>query len=107
MQQRLGVSMQTLHQLVGKNQLLALPTNSGEAVFPDFQLNKAGRVYPDLPRILAIFDGSVVTSYTIASWLKGPKDYLGGVTPIRWLELDRDPEPVIAGAEVAAARLAR
>lgn len=106
MQQRLGVSVRTLHRLVEKNQLLALPTNSGESVYPDFQFNKAGRVYTDLPRVLSIFDGVVVTSYTIASWLKGPKDYLGGVTPIRWLELERDPAPVIAGAEVAAARLA-
>jgi hypothetical protein len=105
-QQRLGVSIQTLHQLVGKHELLALPTTSGEAVYPDFQFNRAGRVYPDLPRILAIFDGVVATSYTIASWLKGPKDYLGGEAPIRWLALERDPEPVIAGAEVAAARLA-
>lgn len=106
MQQRLGVSNQTLRTLAEKNELLALSTTSGEVVYPDFQFNKAGRVYPDLPRILAIFDGAVVTAYTIASWLKGPKDYLGGVTPIRWLELERDPALVIAGAEVAAARLA-
>lgn len=102
----LKVSSQDLHAMVDEHALLALPTKAGETVYPRFQFTAEGRVYPALPRILAIFDGAVVTTYSVASWLKGPKDYLGGLTPIRWLELERDPESVIAGAEVAAARLA-
>jgi hypothetical protein len=54
---------------------------------------------------MRIFDGIAMTPYTIASWLVGPKDYLEGETPIRWLQLERDVDPVIEGAEVAAARL--
>ena len=87
--------------------LLALPTREGDVVYPAYQFNKTGTVYPDIERNISIFDGVVATPYTIASWLRGPKKYLGGNAPIQWLELERDPEPVLAGAEVAAARLAR
>ena len=103
----LKVSSKDLRAMVDEHALLALLTKAGETLYPRFQFAEDGRVYPDLRRILAIFDGVVVTTYTVASWLKGPKEYLGGVTPIRWLELGRDPAPVIAGAEVAAARLVR
>lgn len=104
----LGVSsVQTVADLEQDKKLLALPTRDGRLVFPAFQFSQTGAIYPEIERIIAIFDDIVVTPYTIASWLRGPKEYLQGNSPIRWLELGRDPELVIAGAEVAAARLAR
>lgn len=106
-QQRLGLSSRReLDKMVRRNQLLALPTPDGQIVYPAFQFDEHGRVYPSIERIMRIFDGIVQTPYTVASWLRGPKDYLEGETPIRWLQLERDDDPVIAGAEVAAARLA-
>jgi hypothetical protein len=105
-QQRLGlVSQREVAELVRRKQLLALPTREGRIVYPAFQFDEQGRVFPDIERIIRIFDGIALTPYTIASWLNGPKDYLDGETPIRWLQLERDVDPVIAGAEVAAARL--
>jgi hypothetical protein len=105
---RLGVSStQEVVELVRSGKLLVLPSREGELIYPAFQFSDEGNVYPEIERITAIFDGVVVTPITIASWLRGPKEYLEGLSPMRWLELGRDPEPVIAGAEVAAARLAR
>ena len=91
--------------MVRRKQLLALPTLIGQVVYPAFQFGEQGGVYPSIERILRIFDGIALTPYTIASWLRGPKDYLEGETPMRWLELERSADPVIAGTEVAAARL--
>jgi hypothetical protein len=105
-QQRLGlVSHREVLEMAHRKQLLALPTREGRVVYPAFQFDAQGRVYPSIERIMRIFDGVVATPYTIASWLVGPKDYLEGETPIRWLQLERDVDPVIEGAEVAAARL--
>jgi hypothetical protein len=104
----LGVkSVESVAEMARDGKLLALPTRDGRVVFPAFQFGKAGAVYPEIERIIAIFADIVVTPYTIASWLLGPKEYLQGHSPIRWLELGGDPERVIAGAEVAAARLAQ
>jgi hypothetical protein len=105
-QQRLGlVSHRDVDEMVRRKQLFALPTRGGRVVYPAFQFDEQGRVYPSIERIMRIFDGIALTPYTIASWLRGPKDYLEGETPIRWLQLERDVDPVIAGAEVAAAQL--
>jgi hypothetical protein len=48
----------------------------------------------------------VETPYTIASWLKSPKESLEGETPLRWLERGSKPDLVIEAAKLTAARLA-
>ena len=99
-------SAREINALVKRKKLLALPSETGELFYPAFQFNDEGAVYPDIETIIGIFDGIALTPYTVAAWLKGPKDDLNGETPIQWLERKRDAAPVIAAAEMAAARLA-
>ena len=96
---------QEFNALVRQKRLLALPTKRG-VVFPAFQFTSDGTPHPAIATVVDILADRVATPYTIASWLKSPKDDLGGETPMRWLELERDPERVIAAAQVTAARLA-
>jgi hypothetical protein len=105
---RIGIASDLeLDALVSTKQLLALPSRQGELVFPEFQFSRQGAVYRGIETILRIFGDVVATPYTIASWLRGPKEYLEGESPIRWIERERDLEPVIKGAEHAAALLAQ
>jgi hypothetical protein len=105
---RIGVaSDHELELLVKENRLLALPSNHGELVYPEFQFNRDGGVYAGIEPVLHLFRDVVTTPYTIASWLRGPKDYLEGQSPIEWIESGRDLEPMIKGAELAAALLAQ
>jgi hypothetical protein len=106
--QRIGIASDSeIDALVSTTQLLALPTSSGEFVYPEFQFSRDGVVYPGIEQVLKIFSDVVATPYTIASWLRGPKDYLEGNSPIEWLAREQELEPVIKGAELAAALLAQ
>jgi hypothetical protein len=94
--------------LEDRGQIIALPDSREGAIYPSFQFTTAGEVKPEIPRIVNIFtrDPEPDTSYLIVSWLKSPKTYLNGQTPLQWLDLGKDADPVIVGAEQAAARLA-
>jgi hypothetical protein len=97
-----------VESLEDRGQIIALPDPRQGAMYPSFQFTAAGEVKPEIPRIVNIFtrDPEPDTSYLIVSWLKTPKSYLNGQTPLQWLDLGKDADPVIVGAEQAAARLA-
>jgi hypothetical protein len=98
-------STDELRFLVKDARILELPTRDGGAAYPEFQIGPNGEVYPEIAFVNETFGDVIATPYTIASWLRGPKDYLEGLSPIQWLELGRDPQPVLDGAEFAAALL--
>jgi hypothetical protein len=100
-------SLREVADLVRSGKLLSVPSQRDELVYPAFQFTKDGKVYPEIEVVIEILGEVVATPYSIASWFVGPKDYLEGQPPIRWLQLERDPAPVIAGAEATAARLSR
>lgn len=94
-----------LDDLVAESRLLALPAKRGELLFPAFQFGPNGSLNQTIIKVMTILRPVVVTSYTIASWLRSPKEQLGGKTPVEWLDLGNDPESVIAAAELAADHL--
>jgi hypothetical protein len=100
-------SDQEVEDLVQGKQLLALPTDEGNTVYPAFQFGQNGKPYPAIARVIELLDSVAITPYTIASWLMSPKPYFGGTSAIRWLEMGRDPRRVVAEARLAAAHMAR
>jgi hypothetical protein len=99
-------SRQAVSDLAKRGRLLALDGSGGRKLYPAFQFGPNGRPYPEIPKILAIFEGIVETSYTIASWLVSPQDLLEGETPTAWLQSRRDPELVFEAARRSADKLA-
>jgi len=72
------VSRQAVHKRRG---LLALMTTSGQVVFPAFQFR--GRALASgLDRVLAALPDTLVSRWTVASWLISPDAELDGDRPI-------------------------
>ena len=83
-------------QAVSKRRgLLALTTGSGRVVYPIFQFAGSG-VVDGLDEVLAVLPESLVSRWTLASWLVSEQGDLGGESPVALL---RDG----AAARVAAA----
>ncbi len=103
----LGVgSRQAVSDLAKRGRILALDAAGQRKLYPAFQFGPDGRPYPELARVLTIFEGIVETQYTVASWLVSPQDLLEGKTPAAWVRSRRDPERLFAAARRAAAALA-
>ena len=102
----LGVgTRQAVYDLVTRARMLGLPRRGGSMVFPAFQFDPtAGRPYPMIPQILAVFAEPDVDAYTVATWLATGQDELEGATPASLLATD-DGATVIGAARRAAARL--
>ncbi len=99
-QEILGVTKQA----VSKRRLLALTTGSGRVVYPAFQFTARG-VVPGLPEVVAILDESVVSPWTVASWLVSPAVELDSAPPIDVLA-SGETGPVLALAAAWARALA-
>jgi len=103
----LGVgSRQAVSDLAKRGRLLALDAAGQRKLYPSFQFGTDGRPLPELPRLLAVFDGAVESAYTVASWMVSPQELLAGETPAAWMRSRRDPEPLLEAARRAAAALA-
>jgi len=74
----LGVGThQAVDDLVTRARMLGLPRRAGSMVFPVFQFDPAaGRPYPMIPQILAVFGEADVDAYTVATWLATGQDEL-------------------------------
>lgn len=94
-----------LIRLTKQRRILAFQRGSG-TVYPSFQFTRQGEVDPAISQVVMILSDIVETPYTVASWLRSPKDSLEGETPLRWLERGLDPDRVIEAARLTAARLA-
>jgi hypothetical protein len=99
-------SRQAVSDLAKRGRLLALDAAGQRKLYPAFQFGPDGRPYPELARVLTIFEGIVETPYTVASWLVSPQDLLEGETPAAWVRSRRDPERLFTAARRAAAALA-
>jgi hypothetical protein len=98
------VSRQAVHKRKG---LMALTTGSGQVVYPAFQFRDRQLVH-GLGRVLAEMPESLVSRWTLASWLVSPERDLEGERPIDVL-FDQGQGGVDAVARVAlgwAAQLA-
>jgi len=101
-------SRQAVSDLAKRGRLLALNASGGRKVYPAFQFAKeGGRPFPELSKVLEIFEGAVETPYTIASWFVSPQDILGDQTPSAWLQAGGDPPLLFEAARRAAWRLSQ
>lgn len=98
------VSRQAVHKRKG---LLALRTGSGQVVYPAFQF-RGRRPAPGLHRILSVVPETVLSRWTLASWLVSPERALAGARPIDVLFAGDDPgtETVVLAARQWATQLA-
>lgn len=85
--------------------LLALTTGSGRVVYPLFQFADGGVLLPELDTVLRAVPESLVSRWTIASWLVSPQVELSGRTLAQLLRAGAT-EPVLAAAHNWAAALA-
>lgn len=72
------ISRQAVHKRRG---LLALTTGSGQVVYPAFQFD-GRRLVPGLSAVLDQLPETVVSRWTVASWLVSPEAELDGARPI-------------------------
>lgn len=72
------ISRQAVHQRKG---LLGLTTGNGKTVYPAFQF-RAQRPAPGLADVLAELPETLVSPWTVASWLRTPDVDLDGQAPI-------------------------
>lgn len=79
----------------------------GQNRYPALQFSPAGKLYPEVARVLEIFSGVVETPYTIASWFVSPQDLLEDKTPAAWLQAGGDPTLLFEAARRDAWRLAQ
>lgn len=104
----LGVgTRQAVHDLARRGRLLALPGRAGRTAYPAFQFRHSGRPYEVLPKLLKCFHDASVRPHTLAAWFATPQGSLGGLTPVAWMEGERDPALLLEAARRTAARLGR
>lgn len=72
------ISRQAVHKRRG---LLALTTGSGQVVYPAFQFD-GRRLVPGLAAVLDSLPETLVSRWTVASWLVSPEAELEGARPI-------------------------
>jgi hypothetical protein len=97
---------QAVSDLAKRGRLLALDGSGGRKLYPAFQFGPSGRPYPEITKVLEVFEGIVETPYTIASWFASPQDLLEGETPAAWLQSKRDPGLLLEAAMRSADLLA-
>jgi hypothetical protein len=85
------ISRQAVHKRRG---LLALTTGSGQVVYPAFQFD-GQRPVPGLALVLDALPESVVSRWTVASWLVSPEADVDGERPVDVLR-DQGPEGQVA-----------
>ena len=91
----------TPEAVLERTDLLALTTGSGQVIYPAFQF-RGRRLVPGLDRVLAELPESVVSRWTLSSWLVSPERDLGGDRPIDVL-FDQGPAGVDAVVHAARA----
>jgi hypothetical protein len=96
---------QAVSDLAKRGRLLALDGSGGRKLYPAFQFGPRGRPYPEIAKVLEIFEGIVETPYTIASWFVSPQDLLEEETPAAWLGSGKDSSQLLAAAQRSAGAL--
>lgn len=98
------VTRQAVHKRKG---LLGLPTGSGRVVYPAFQF-RDGTLIPGLDRVLSALPETLISRWTVASWLVSPEAHLDSERPIDVLASQDPPavERVVQAAHSWSAQLA-
>ena len=107
-QEILGVrTRQAVSELVRHGRILALPREGGGYAFPAAQFDLSrGRIWPQIPAVLALFSEADVSPLTTASWLTSPEPDLDDETPAAAFASGRG-EEVLEAARRQSAALAR
>lgn len=99
-------SRRQIRDLSASGKLLMLESSEGDELYPAFQFDANGSLYPEVAGVIEIFSGVVATPYTIASWFVSPQDLLERGTPAAWLRSGRESELLFEAARRSAAPLA-
>lgn len=91
--------------LSAAGQILELGSPEGHKLYPAFQFDSRGSLYPEISGVIKIFAGMVETPYTIASWFVSPQDLLDGETPTAWIRAKKDTSQLLAAAQRSAGEL--
>jgi len=101
-----GISRQALADRRERRTLLGLRTADGVVVYPCFQLDEHHHVVAGLREVLRCFRAEEVDEWTVAGWLVSSQRTLDALSPIRWLQLGKERETVVALARDASRRFA-
>ena len=99
----LGISEQAVTWLADSDSILAVHTSDGHTLYPGFQFD-GHHVEAGVVEVLAIFRGKVSDGWAIADWLTTPAVSLDGLTPIEWIQADRNRKTMLDDALDTAAR---
>lgn len=91
-----------VHKASGRGELLVVPQEEGDSLVPAFQLDRAGRIRPELVPVLQALASPTADAWATWGWLTRPAALLSGGVPE---QVVRDPEeaPLVA---YAASKLA-
>lgn len=99
----LGCSRQAINDRVHRSTLLALRTRDDVLVYPMWQF-EGDHVVAGLGDVLALFRGSSVDAWLLASWLRAPQTSLGERSVVDWLIAGYDVARVLELARAAKSR---
>lgn len=97
---RLGLDAEDVEGYVEKGTVLALTTEDGVTVFPEFQLSSGG-LLPGFGDVLQRFDPESVDGWTLAAWLVHSQDELGGASVVEALREGKQAAALAASSEAA------
>lgn len=101
----LRCSRQAINDRVHRSTLLALRTSDDVLVYPMWQFD-GDHVIAGFGEILAVFRGSSVDPWLLASWLRAPQGILGERSVIDWLAAGYDSTRALDLARAAKSRWA-
>jgi hypothetical protein len=85
---RLGVSEKDLDNLVSDDALLEVVTSDGVPLYPAFQF-AADHILDGFDQVLAVFDLTAITAWTLAGWFVSAHPALANMTPHEWMRSQR------------------
>jgi hypothetical protein len=81
----LGVSAQVLEEHLTEGNILACHTTDDHRVYPAWQFDGDGNVYPGIAEVVRAFKEVGLDGWTAAKWLKVANPELGGLPALRLL----------------------
>lgn len=101
----LGISPESLDDLVAANSLLRVETEDGVQLYPELQFDGEGSTMNGLPEILQTLLPAAADGWTVLYWLTAPLAGYAGRTPIELLRggIVSEPEAVLEMAKHDAA----
>lgn len=96
----LGISRQGLYKAVADNRIIAVQTSDGKWFYPTWQFRREKFGSEQIPALVTRLRTGL-NNIEIASWFITTNEKLSGLSPVQWLEQNRDPELLKRQAKAA------